>query len=264
MSRKFWTEEESQFLRTYYRQRGARWCAGLIQREIKAVYAQANKLGLAKSMIFVSDADLCDAIKRLYPQGWSDAEIAGHVATSTGIAVDRHRVGQLRRSMGFTVSNALSEHRRSRVAARTREQVAAAGLSSLADVRTSRWNAWKRKLGWPEHLSVRAVQALELFYAHGNLTRVQLCQLLGVSSRKRTAPISNHPGGTVLAELQQAGLITRLPKAVKIDGSVQLHDNPCQNSKHRKRANRVKYIDLYFLNLGVAPNGEARKHTAAG
>lgn len=262
-TRKFWSDEADAILLSHYKDRGTKWCAEQLDRTRQAVSHRAAKLGLTDQPKFATDDELLAFINELHPLGYTDAEIKHSASERYVCNVDRHRVGILRRGLGLQ-ANVHSERSRQRVAAKTREQLESAGLSSLAKVRNERWNQWKRDLGWPEELTVRAVQALELFYHHGQLTRIQLCQLMGVSSKARTAPKSNARGGTVLGELARAGLIGRLSKAIAIRGDVELHQQPCENSKRRKRANETKYIDLYFLNPGVKPNGETRKHPEAG
>jgi hypothetical protein len=262
-TRVFWSDASDAMLRSHYRKHGAQWCAEQLGRSRLSIYQRAAKLGLCEHPKFTSDDELVAVIHELHPLGYTDAEIKQAASERYACKVDRHRVGILRRRLGLP-NNAFSSRRRSSVAERTREQLDKAGLSSLGELRKQAFDQWKRDLGWPEGLTVRAVQALELFYRHGQLTRIQLCHLMGVSSKKRTAPTSNAPGGTVLGELAQAGLIGRLRKAVAIGGDVQVHQQPCVNSQRRKRANQTKYIDLYFINPGVKPNEETREHVEAG
>lgn len=261
--RNVWALNHDALIKANYRDRGATWCAEQLRRTKLAVYHRASKLGLMEPKQFASDEQLLGVISELHPLGCTDSEVVAEASSKYKCAVNRHRIGILRRKLGLK-ENKLSNRARARTREKTVEQLRAAGLSSLAELRIEKWNQWKRDLGWPENLTVRAVQALELFWRHGQLTRVQLCELMGVSARKRTAPTSNAPGGTVLGELAQAGFICRLPKAIEVPGDMQLHQQPCKNSANRKRQNRVKHIDLYFLNPGVKPNEQTRKHIAAG
>lgn len=259
--RRFWDKVHDDLVRENYRTKGVEWCADQTQRTPRSIYARAHFLGLTNKQAWLPDSVVIAAIAKHHPSGLSDPEIVDALLKQTGTIVDRHRVGCLRKGMGLA-SNALSDHRRRQVAAKTRQQLQDAGLTSMAELRLRKFNEWKRGLGWPETLTVRAVQSLELFYRHGVLTRVQLCELLGVSSKRRISPASNAPGGTVLAELQRAGLISRCRKAIPIASSVVLHQDPYRSRPGPdKRRPKTKCIDFYFLNPGVEPNG-AGKHNA--
>lgn len=235
-------ERDKAFVRKHYRNMHVDAIAAKLGRSRQSVYLIASKIGLTVSTTWATDDQIEDAIREWYPKGHSDREIADAMAASLGVRVNRHRVGVIRRRMGLLETNALSEHRRQQVSKKTREQLAKAGEPSLAQLRLTKWKQFKADLGWPDHLSIRAVQALEYFYHYQMLTRLGLCNLMGVESKKRTAPISNGPGGTVLAELQHYGFISRLAKG--------------------KRLPSGKYVDLYVLNAGVAPSG-TRKHPIA-
>lgn len=244
--RRPWEYFEDEYLRRYYRS-DELTIADMVsdlERSESSIRGRACKLGLTQPR--VSDRAIVDALREFHP-GWSDSEVARHLA-QTG-RVDRHRVGVIRRSLGLP-DYVGSDHHRRRVAAKTREQLDRAGLESLAQVRCDRFAQWKRSLGWPESLTVRAVQALELFYRRGPMTRMQLCAAMGIDKKrrlKRTEPTSNAKGGTVLAELQRAGLLMRLPK--------QVRSGTCRNGVVRK-------VDLYLLNPGVEPS-EQRSITAS-
>jgi hypothetical protein len=243
-ARKFWDAEADALLQLNYRNRGARWCAEQLGRTILSVYQRANLIGLVRRQTFASDEQVSDAIREFHPQGFSDNEISQALAKRLNCEVNRHRVGDIRRSLGLG-SNALSAHRRAKVAAKTQQQLAAAGVSTLGALRVKVWNEWKRKHGWPTTLTARAVQAAEIMFRHGQpMTRVELCVAMGVPPKDRTEPKSNAPGGTVLAELQRHGLVTRLQKAVKVPANLKVHTEP---SVSRVRSNAVKYLDLYFL-----------------
>lgn len=235
--RRFWTNEENELLINNYR-RGAEYCATMLDRSVKAVYAQASKLGLSVDRHIVSDEDLITEIKSLHKLGYSDQAICKAVVEKFGLSVDRHRVSKLRRSIGLD-SGKTSEFQRANVSKKTKEQLKAHGLKSLADYRVNNWNKWKRDLGWPESLTVRAVQALEVFWSLGPgvpITRLQLCAAMGFVPKKRTDPPSNAKGGTVMAELARAGFIGIVRKGVpgKFNNKPQ---------------------SFYYLKHGVAPSG---------
>lgn len=248
-TKQFWTADEEAYLREHYGHSPSAEIAKHLNRNVGKVYNKALKLGLMKPRNCATDEQIIAAVRELHPKGYVDQEIAEVVAKRISCeGVDRHRVGRLRQSLGLPV-NKTSPRQRAKVAVATRKQLDNAGLESMAELRRARWDDWKRNLGWPDSLTVRAVQSLEMFYRHGPLTRVQLCQLLGVSSKKRTAPISNAPGGTVLAELTRAGLISSCVKAVPLRGQA--------------KGGKTKVVNLYFLNPGVEPNHEQRQRSTA-
>ncbi len=260
-----WTDSERDRVRAEYGTVPAAQLAKSLGRPLSSVYQMAHKLDRVERRVCASDQQIINALRELHPQGYNDTEISLELERRLELDVDRHRVGQLRKSIGLPM-NKVTQRYRQRVRQNTRRQLQAAGVDTLAQVRLQQWNKWKRDLGWPEHLSIRAVQSLEMFYRHGALTRVQLCQLLGVSSRKRTAPISNAPGGTVLAELQRAGLISRVRKGKKIPFDTKVHDQPWGNRQRTSgRKIRFKHLDVYVLNPGVEPHGrKANECTSAG
>lgn len=249
-----WTESECERIRSEYGTVPTGQLAASLGRPLSSVYQMAHKLGRVQRRDCASDQQIIDALHELNPQGYSDTEIMGILEQRLDKAVDRHRIGEIRRKIGLPL-NKVTDRLRERVRQNTRKQLAAAGRQTLAELRIDRWQQWKRQLGWPDHLTVRAVQAMEMFYRHGALTRVELCHLLGVSSRKRTAPISNAPGGTVLAELQRAGLISRVRKGKKIPFGTKLHDQPGKRARTTDRDIRFKHLDVYIINPGVEPHG---------
>lgn len=256
ITRRPWTEHEEMYLREWYLRKPTAELSRHLQRTDRAIFGHAHKLGLVGQR--VSRATVREALLRLHPLGYSDNEIARELKAETGLAVDRHGVSAMRKKLKLP-SNKNSARQRARVAASTRKQLQAAGLKSMAELRKQKWRATRKNLGWPDSLSIRAVQALELFWRHKTLTRLQLCKLMGVSSSKRTAPICNRPGGTVLAELVAAGFVTRLPRAVKVPADFRSSDE-LKPSRPRTgtRTNKHKYIDLYFLSPGVTPNASRR------
>lgn len=263
MIRRPWTDAERATINAQYGTRPASEIAAELGRPLHSIYNMAHKLDRVQRRLCASDDQIVATLRELHPQGYSDSEIMATMEQRFGIAVDRHRIGEIRRRLGLA-SNKNSVRHRARVSAKTREQLAAAGKESLAQLRLDRWNEWKRSKGWPEHLTVRAVQAMELFYRHGALTRVQLCLMLGVDPKKRTAPISNGPGGTVLAELQRAGLITRVRKGKRIPYGTKIHDQTWGNRERKSSRNiRFKRLDVYMINPGVKPHGRKADESAS-
>lgn len=245
-----WTATEDEFLRLNYRKSGAKSCGQKLNRCLKSVYQRARDIGLSETKNFATTRQIEELIKEKHPLGYCDSEIARIGAVELNVdGIDRHRVGEIRRRLKLE-SNKLSDRRRNQVAEKTREQLRQSGHPNLASLRGETFSKFKASLGWPDELTIRAVQALELFYRHGTLTRIQLCELMGVSSKKRTAPISNGPGGTVLAELQRAGMIQRIPKGLK--------------TKRRDRRGGIVTCDVYFLSPGVKPDESKRTFSFAG
>jgi hypothetical protein len=245
VSRRRWQAFEDVYLRRYYRKLPMATLVSDLQRSRSAIYQRAKALGVVADRQCATEEQIRQALRTHHPAGWSDTEIAKALAEQLGWPVNRHRVGVVRRRMGLP-TNRGSEHQRKRVAVKTAHQLRAAGLQSIGQLRVEAFNKWKRELGWPETLTIRAVQAVELFYERGPMTRLQLCAAMGIDKKarlKRTEPISNAKGGTVLAELQRAGLVMRLAKQVK---------------SGRDRRGGVRKVDLYLLCPGVEPNDQRR------
>lgn len=247
-----WTDESDSVLQKYYQSKGAQWCAKRIGCSISTAYSRAQALQLTTPMVCVSTADVIDYLRKYHPLGYTDAEIKQVIDRECGVNIDRHRLGDIRKSLGLP-SNVWSARQRERVSRKTREQLDKAGLRHLGELKLKSFEAWKRSLGWPESLTMRAVQALELMYQKGPMTRVELCVAMGIDPRRsRTEPKSNAKGGTVMAELMRAGLIGRIHKAIEIPGNLRVHGEPIKGSCKRK------HIDLYFLNPGVKPDDNLR------
>jgi hypothetical protein len=239
------TQSEAKFLQANYRQRGARWCAAKLGRTVSSVYYLACKLDLQLHRKWLTDAQIRSAIRKLHPKGYSDSEIVAWLVETYQTVTDRHRIMRIRNELGLPI-NRFSFRQRQRVASKTREQLQKIGFDTLAQYRIEQWNSWKRDLGWPESLTVRAVQALEVFWQLGPavpMTRLQLCQLMGISNPTRTCPKSNAKGGTVLAELVRAGFLVCHYRGVQGRGS--------------------KCCNFYYLKHGVKPSGSRKQQPKA-
>jgi hypothetical protein len=244
--RRRWTQEELSFVAEHYQARGCEYCAKQLGKSTSAVYNQAFARDFGKRQQFIPTKDVIAAIKKLHPKGYTDAAIAAWLRNRHSTPVERHRINRLRESLGLK-SNKNSDLRRKQVAAKTREQLKQSGCSSLAEYRVRIWNQWKRELGWPEDLTVRAVQALEVFYSLGHgipITRLDLCKAMGIESKSRTDPKSNAKGGTVLAELIRAGFIGSVHRGVP--GAI--------SGKRGAKGTQVA-VDFYYLKHGVEPSG---------
>lgn len=236
MKRRSWKAAERAMLRRDYARRPAALIAARLKRTKSQVYQQAAKLGLSKNP-HLDWGELDADLRRLHADGWSDAEIAQHFQQALGRYVSREAVGDRRRTLRLK-HNAFSDHRRRRVAARTREQLARAGISKLGYLRVVAWSAASRRCGWPGDLRPRAVQILNLLYERGPLTRRQIAEAIGMPWKgSRKTLVSNDREGTYLWNLVNRGLVVRLPRLVKGVGKGR--------SQH-----------LYTLALGVAPHFE--------
>lgn len=252
MNGKPWTSEQLAELRRWYRKIPTKELAERVGHSLSSTYQQVKNIGLSAPMRFVSDQDCCDFIATHHPEGWSDTDLANMLAEKHGFGVDRHRLTKLRKSLGLP-SNARSQKFIKKVRQNTQRQIEREGLPSLSGLRARKFNQWKRSLGWPDDLSVRAVQALETIYRVGPMTRLQLCDAMGIDGtgkKNRTQPKSNAKGGTVLAELQRAGLIDRLNKVICLD-----------KTKTGKAAG--KQVSVYFINPGVHPNVQTTERSQA-
>ncbi len=231
---------EDAYIRQWYGKETVAAMASNLDRTLKSVYQRATLLGIQQKRQTLSEDQIRDLLCELHPLGYSDSEIRDVGAERFGMLVERHRIGRIRNKMNLP-PNTSSERRRAKIAARTRKQLADAGLHSIGQLRAEAFNRWKRQHGWPEHLSMRAAMAAELFYRRGPMTRAQLCHALGLDAatiKCRTQPKSNAKGGTVMAELMRAGLLMCLPR--------QVRSGRDRRGGHRK-------VHLYLLNPGVAP-----------
>jgi len=246
-----WTAAEDRYLVRWYRRKPACKIAEKLGRSERSVYSHAREIGLAEDRDVASEEQIAECIAKLHPLGLCDADVLRRLEDELGSVVGRHRIGRIRKSMGLK-SNAYSEVKAKQAAERTRRQLAAAGVTSMGQLRARHLNEWKDRLGWPRELSIRAVQAAELFYRFGPMTRQQLCVAMGLPEsmcRQRTAPKSRRKGGTVMAELMRAGLLMVLRKQVP---------------RGRNRRGGVQMVDLYLLNPGVEPSVKTTtEHTEA-
>jgi len=232
MGRK-WTTTELFVLRRHYHKLSATAIANRIGRSTRAVYMKAAELGMSESRSAAEDRERLDGlIREKHALGWPDTEIANQWGCS------REWVGERRRAMGLP-SNALSQYRRAKVARKTAEQLRAAGLESLAQLRVKVYRERARAAGWPEDLRPRAVQILNFLHAHGPATRRQIADAIGMPWKgSRKSLVSNDPEGSYLAHLIKRGLVVSLGRMVKGKGrgrSVQLYALPLWvEPQHRK------------------------------
>jgi len=235
MAGKAWTDDEDEFLRSNYSQLTAKQIANQLGRTAGGVYQRCKSIGLSqeRSTEIINDRD--QEIRRLHQLGWSASEMESIVGIT--LRAINHRLNVL----GLK-PHGRSERYRKRVAEKTQAQCEAAGVRNLAELRSVNMKRVARSLGWPDHLRLRSVQILETLYQLGPMTRRQIADAIGVQwkgSRKAFAT-SRAEGGGYLAELQRAGLVIRLQKAVTAKGKGRSHD-------------------LYMVALEVEPCHETRK-----
>jgi hypothetical protein len=212
-----WTDEEVQTLRDHAGD-GAPRLAQLLGRPICVIYAMRERLGLTKPLVPKGERFDAFLIEK-HALGWSDEEIAAaYAAMFTGRrGVGRHFVASRRTAAGLG-SNAFSEHQRQRTEAKTKEQLAAAGLSSMAELRIKAYADRKRAMGWPDDLQMQEANILSVLWDHGPMTRLEIARAIGRRTEypgpygdKRILGC-NREGGSLLATLLRRGMILRFPK----------------------------------------------------
>ena len=240
ITRRFWTPAECEYLRVC---RAAKVPAEIIAkylpgRTARSVWQQARKLGLSVPQKFRAP-DMVEFIRSRNALGWSDSEIAA------ARGVDRHAVGHVRQELGLPLNRA-SEHVRAKVAAKTAEQLRAAGLPSMAHLRIESFKARARAAGWPEDLRPRAVQILNAIWDRGPMTRRELATAIGMRTdyggkhEIRKILMSNDPEGSYTAHLIARGLLVVFKRAGRVTGcgkgrSVDVYSLPI-NIERRKVA----------------------------
>lgn len=234
--RRFWTERELDFVRRDYGRVPVAEIAVALRRTVGSVYQQADRLRLTKHPK-VDWTRLDCELRRLHALGRSDAEIATELRRIAGRELDRRTVGGRRVQLGLS-HNASSDHRRRRVAEKTKAQCALAGVATLADIRVQSWQDAAARCGWPRDLRPRAVQILNTLYQRGPMTRRQIAEAIGLPwNGSRKSLTSRDTEGIYLWHLVRRGLVVRLPRLVKGTG-------------------KGRSTHLYTLALGVAPHFE--------
>jgi hypothetical protein len=202
--------------------------AAALGRTMSSVHQLRNRLGLSAKRPQHGD-EFAAFIREKHAEGWSDAETAAAYGAATGRAINRRTVGIWRRKLGLP-DNAFSERRIRKVREKTREQLAAAGLPSLAAVRVKAFRDYARRYGWPEDLRPRQVQILNSLMARGPMTRPQIAEAIGMAWRGSRASLKgNDPEGSYLANLMKRGLVVQLGRVVKGKGrghSINLYAVP--------------------------------------
>lgn len=236
MAGKPWTDEDDAFMLANYSSMTAAELAEKLGRTPSAVFQRATRCGLAKVRDGKEIARRDEKITQLHAKGWSASEMQETVGIQTRSINKRLTVLGLK-------PHGRSERYKRRVAKVTQKQCEAAGVHNLGELRALQMKRVARNLGWPDHLSLRSVQILETLYQRGPMTRRQIADAIGVQWRgsRRTFSTRRAPGGSYMAELQRAGLVIRLKKAIKGKGKGRSHD-------------------LYMVALEVEPCREKREH----
>lgn len=195
-----------------------------LNRTDKAIYQCRFKLGMCEckaNLAYPAGAEI--AIAKLHAKGFDDADIAERLAKLRRFKkrpIGRRGVGTIRARLGLppnfrTDSAPVRKKKLLRVAL----QMKAMGLDRPNDLRRVAWAKFAVDRGWPAHLSPREVQIVTALYQRGPQTRKGIATLIGLpwlGSRKSMR--SRGPGGCYLGNLQQYGLVVRLPRRVSVNG----------------------------------------------
>lgn len=224
-TRQMWSEEELGQLRTLYGTVSLKEIARRMGRSVSSVSCQVyDRLQLERYRPHRSDpSQFRRKVKRLHGTGLSDQEIADELGCS------RKWVSEIRVRLGLPAWGN-SPRRRARVRATTAEQLAAAGVRSLAELRCQVWRERARSQGWPDDLRPRAVQILSTLWERGPMTRRELADAIGMPWKgSRKSLVSNDPEGSYLAHLMARGLVVSLGRIAKRKGrgtSVHVYSLP--------------------------------------
>lgn len=235
MNGRLWTQSELTIVRerTAAGETAAQLAARL-GKSLSSIYQCRRKLGLHKPLRHTS-ALLDPFIRELHARELCDPEIVAEWTRLQGATlgpISREWVSERRRAMGLP-SNALSLRRRALIGQKTREQLAAAGLRSMADLRIAAHRKLAIDSGWPADLRLRETQILNLIWERGPLTKREICEALNMPFRgARNTLRGNDKGGTYMATLMRRGLLIKFRRAVRTG---------------RRGGN----VDLYSLSLDV-------------
>lgn len=223
-----WKASDDVFLRKHFGKLTAAEIGKAINRSTGSVYQRASNLGLIQKRDPVEQKRRRDLVAKHAKQGLSDSEVAAIVG------IERRTVGDIRTKLGIP-ANGRSERFRKRVAAKTREQCAKAGVKNLAELKSEKVRELARKYGWPEYLSLRSIQIAEVLYRRGPMTRRQIAEAVGLPWKDRGTFKNRHVRGhSYMSELMQSGIVVKLDRAIKGKG-------------------KGKSCGLYMIALGVEP-----------
>ncbi len=247
-SRTLWTADQDKRLREIYGTMDAREIAVLIGRHVSSVRnrCHALRLGQAAGRTRIYHGPEFEAfIREKHAHGWSATEVAAAYSPMIGRKVDRHTVISWWNRMGLQPP-LHSEHQRAKVRAKTAEQLKAAGIPTLAQLRLKKWAEHARRLGWPDDLRPRAIQILNALYAIGPMSRQEIAAAIGMPWKgSRKSLVSNDPEGSYLANLMNRGLVVCLGRIRRVVGKGRGHST-C----------------VYSLPLHVQPNPQTNTEDA--
>lgn len=243
MQRKVFTPKEDKVIVSNWGKMVAAKIAKKLGRNVQSVYNRVHRLGIGEKHDKKAIAKRKVKIAALHAKGYSGQEIADRVKLTR-----RTVQGHLAR-MGLE-ANGRNERYRKRVAKRTKQQCRDAGVKNLAEVKAMEVRKLAYALGWPDHLSLRGIQIVELLYVQGPMTRKQIAAAIGMRWKSSRKALSNSrvPGGSYMAELLQAGLLVRLENAITHKGKgnhedvymVGLEIEPCQIARNKSQLKRLK------------------------
>ncbi len=221
--KRLYSAEEVDVVRKLYGSMPAADIAAKLGRTVSSVYQVADRLGVCTRQVPLLTPATERIIRDGHAKGWTDTTIGEQ------LGLDRRTLCDLRQRLGLP-SNALSDWRRKRVAAKTREQLEAAGLDNLAQLRAKTFRERAREAGWPEDLRPRAVQILNALWDNGPMSRREIADAIGMPWKgSRKSLVSNDPEGSYLAHLMARGLVVSLGRVRKGKGkghSTQLYTLP--------------------------------------
>ncbi|OWY59511.1 hypothetical protein B7486_74185, partial [cyanobacterium TDX16] len=177
--RKRWTRAEDAAMRRHYgpgpEHLTAAEIARRLGRTVKSIHEHAKFMGLVyQSRADTSDPAFDSGLRRLHAVGHTDPEIAG------SLGCERHTVSLARRRLGLPSNRGGERHRRN-VAARTADQCRAAGVRSLAEVRSLAFARRAAEAGWPADMPPRCCQILDAMEARGPMTRREIAEAIGAT-----------------------------------------------------------------------------------
>ncbi len=209
--RSFWTDREKQIVR-------AREAAGdtptqmlahLPGRTLSGIYQIRVKLELARRVKQLLGG-LSAFIIEKHAAEWSDSEIAyawNSRQANPAARIHREAVSKRRRALGLPI-NRWTPRQRERVAAKTRQQLAAAGLPSLAALHQKVVQQRIKEMGWPDDLCYREAQILTAIWDRGPMTKREICAAVGARLREHSRQMLKGKGkNSYLGNLIRRGLL---------------------------------------------------------